>query len=134
MLNKKLKEQKLDDCLYRLKRLEIVVTRPFLMEVLRLYQDGKLTNDDMLRIFLITENYLFRRNICEVPTNALNKIFLNLNKEIIRYDNTADNYVSKFKKILPIDYNKMLQAISAMEEKGMSRDDAEIEAFYANIK
>lgn len=91
-----LMEQKLDDCLYRLKRLEIVVTRPFLMEVLRLHQDEKLTTNDVLRIFLITENYLFRRNICEVPTNALNKIFLNLNKEIIRFDNSADNYVSKF--------------------------------------
>lgn len=31
-----------------------------------------------------------------MPTNALNKIFLNLNKEILRYDNTADNYVQKF--------------------------------------
>ena len=66
------------------------------MEVLRLHQDEKLTTEDVLRIFLITENYLFRRNICEVPTNALNKIFLNLNKEIIRYDNTVDDYVSKF--------------------------------------
>lgn len=91
-----LKEQKLDDCLYRLKRLEIVVTRPFLMEVLRLHQDNQLTTSDVLRIFLITENYLFRRNICEVPTNSLNKIFLYLNKEIIRYDNTTDDYVSKF--------------------------------------
>ena len=45
---------------------------------------------------MITENYLFRRNICEVPTNALNKIFSNLNKEIFRYDNTVDDYVSKF--------------------------------------
>ncbi len=91
-----LKEQKLDDCLYRLKRLEIVVTRPFHLEVLRLQQDGKLTVQDVLEIFLITENYLFRRNICEVPTNALNKIFLNLNKEILRYDNTAEDYVEKF--------------------------------------
>ena len=91
-----LNEQKLDDCLYRLMRLEIVVTRPFLMEVLRLHQDNKVTTDDVLKIFLITENYLFRRNICDVPTNGLNKIFLNFNKEIIRYDNTVDNYVSKF--------------------------------------
>ena len=89
-------EQKLDDCLYRMMRLDIVVTRPFLMEVLCLNQDGKLTVGEVLQIFLITENYLFRRNICEVPTNALNKIFLNLNKEILRYDNTADNYVQKF--------------------------------------
>lgn len=115
-----LKEQKLDDCLYRLMRLEIVVTRPFLMEVLRLHQDGKLTTDDVLRIFLITENYLFRRNICEVPTNALNKIFLNLNKEIIRYDNTADDYVSKF-----------IYALLSKKESGRFPDDNEFGLAFA---
>ena len=95
-----LHDKKLDDCLYRMKRLDIVVTRPFLMEVLRLNQDGKLSSQDVLNILLVIENYLFRRNICEVPTNALNKIFLNLNKEILRYDNTADRYVEKFIYVL----------------------------------
>ena len=47
----------------------------FLMEVLRLHDDKKITIDDVLKVLLITENYLFRRNICDVPTNALNKIF-----------------------------------------------------------
>lgn len=109
-----LKSQKLDDCLYRMARLDIVVTRPFLMEVLRLNQDNKLTVDDVLQIFLITENYLFRRNICEVPTNALNKIFLNLNREILRYDNTADNYVQKF-----------IYALLSKKESGRFPDDEE---------
>ena len=109
-----LKEKKLDDCLYRMARLEIVVTRPFLMEVLRLNQDGKITVDDILQIFLITENYLFRRNICEVPTNALNKIFLNLSREILRYDNTADNYVQKF-----------IYALLSKKESGRFPDDEE---------
>lgn len=109
-----LKNRKLDDCLYRMMRLEIVVTRPFLMEVLRLNQDGKLTVDDVLQVFLITENFLFRRNICEVPTNALNKIFLNLNKEILRYDNTADNYVQKF-----------IYALLSKKESGRFPDDEE---------
>ena len=72
-------------------RLEITVTRPFLLEVLRLNQDGKLSAEAVRDIFEITEDYLFRRNVCEVPTNALNKVFLTLNKEILRYDNTADN-------------------------------------------
>lgn len=78
-------EKRLDDCLYRMARLEITVTRPFLMEVLRLNQDGKLSAQAVCEIFEITENYLFRRNVCEVPTNALNKVFLTLNKEILRY-------------------------------------------------
>ena len=95
-----LKEKKLDACLYRLMRLGIVVTRPFFMEVFRLHQEKELSTDDVLKIFLITENYLFRRNICEVPTNALNKIFLNLNNEIRCYNHKADDYVSKFIYIL----------------------------------
>ena len=90
-----LKNKQLDDCLFRMKQLEIVVTRPFLMEVLRLNEDGKISTDDVLKVFLIVESYLFRRNICEVPTNALNKIFVSLNREILRYDNTADRYVDK---------------------------------------
>ena len=74
-----------DACLHRMARLEISVTRPFLMEVLRLNQDKILSEDEIVQIFRITENYLFRRSICDVPTNALNKIFLNLNREIMRY-------------------------------------------------
>lgn len=89
-------KQLLHDCLYRMKRLEIAVTRPFLMEVLRLKQDNKLSDEDVLKIFQVTETYLFRRNICEVPTNALSKIFLNLHREVMRYDSTVDNYVGKF--------------------------------------
>ena len=37
-----------------------------------------------------------------------------------------------FKKILPYDYDRMLRTIGKYEEKGMSREQAEIEAFYAN--
>ena len=106
--------QKLNDCLYRMRRLEIVVTRPFFMEVFRLNQDGKLNSDEVFKIFIMTENYLFRRNICEVPTNALNKIFLNLNREILRYDNTADHYVDKF-----------IYALLSKKESGRFPDEEE---------
>ncbi len=116
-----MQEPKLDDCLYRMKRLEIVVTRPFLMEVMRLHQDGKLTTEDVLRVFLITENYLFRRNICEVPTNALNKIFLNLNREILRYDGSTDGYVEKF-----------IYALMSKKESGRFPSDEEFTAALAD--
>ena len=36
-----------------------------------------------------------------------------------------------FKKVMPNDYRRMLTAIGRMEEKGLSRDQAELEAFYA---
>jgi glutamate synthase (ferredoxin) len=44
------------------------------------------------------------------------------------------SYVPCFKKIMPRDYNRMLRAIGQLEEKGLSRQQAEIEAFYANTK
>ena len=49
-------------------------------------------------------------------------------KEIL--ENFGD-YLPKFKKIIPHDYNKMLMTIVQMEEKGLSSEQAQIEAFYA---
>lgn len=40
-------------------------------------------------------------------------------------------YLPKFKKIIPYDYEKMLKAIVQMEEKGLSPARAKEEAFYA---
>ena len=36
-----------------------------------------------------------------------------------------------FKKILPRDYDRILKAIAQCEERGLSHDEAEVEAFYA---
>ena len=43
-------------------------------------------------------------------------------------------YLPKFKKIIPHDYERMLKAIVQMEEKGLSAEQAQIEAFYANVR
>jgi glutamate synthase (ferredoxin) len=43
-------------------------------------------------------------------------------------------YLPKFKKIIPHDYRRMLQTIVQMEEKGLSSEQAQIEAFFANTK
>ena len=40
-------------------------------------------------------------------------------------------YLPKFKKIIPIDYERMLTTILQMEEQGMSSEQAKTEAFYA---
>ena len=44
------------------------------------------------------------------------------------------SYIPCFKKVMPRDYDRMLRSIAQYEEKGMSREQAEIEAFYANTK
>ncbi|MGG7176834.1 glutamate synthase large subunit [Clostridium paraputrificum] len=42
-----------------------------------------------------------------------------------------EEYLPKFKKVLPHDYKSMLSAIVEMEAKGLNSEQAEIEAFYA---
>ncbi len=102
LLKGKTADKKLNACIYRLNRLETTITRPFFLEVLRMMSKGSpvFSMQDAREIFLLTENYLFRRNICDLPTNALNKIFLMLHREIIRYDGTEADYLEKFKYAL----------------------------------
>ncbi len=50
-------------------------------------------------------------------------------KEILEH---FGEYLPKFKKIIPYDYDRMLKMIVQMEEKGLSAEQAQIEAFYAN--
>ena len=107
----------INNCLYRLIRLEIIVTRPFMLEVFRLNQENILSADDVLQIFVITENYLFRRNICDIPSNSLQKIFVGLNREILRFDGTTDNYVQKF-----------IYVLLSKQETGRFPDDNEFSA------
>lgn len=52
-------------------------------------------------------------------------------KEIL--DNFGE-YLPKFKKIVPHDYKRMMNKIYQMEEKGLSSEQAQIEAFYANAQ
>ncbi len=110
----------LDACIFRLNRLETTVTRPFFLEVFRLYDESALTLSQVTEIFLTTENYLFRRSICDLPTNALNKIFLMLHREIMRYDGAEENYVEKFK-----------YALLSKKERARFPDDAEFSAAFA---
>lgn len=49
-------------------------------------------------------------------------------KEIL--DNFSE-YLPKFKKIVPYDYKNIMNTIVQMEEKGLSSEQAQIEAFYA---
>lgn len=110
----------LDACIYRLNRLETTVTRPFFLEVLRLQDENVLSIGDVTDIFLTTENYLLRRSVCDLPTNVLNKVFLTLHHEIMRYDGTGTNYIEKFK-----------YALTSKKERARFPDDDEFAMLFS---
>ena len=68
-----------------MRELKVDVAYPFLLELYHDYSDDVLSREELLEAVRLVESYVFRRAICEIPTNSLNKTFATfsrtLNKE-----------------------------------------------------
>lgn len=89
-----------DAAITGLVNLETTVIRPFAMEVIHLAEEELISGEEAGQAFSIVEDYIFRRLICALPTNALNKIFATLANEIRKLDGTYDDYSDKLSYIL----------------------------------
>lgn len=58
-----------------LRELKVDVAWPFLLELYDDYSQGLLPKEDLLRAVRLVESYVFRRAVCAIPTNSLNKTF-----------------------------------------------------------
>lgn len=76
--NGKTESPKINDVLKRIALLEMTVLHPFEFNILKDFYNGKLTEKQIISVLELSETFIFRRLICEVPTNALNKIFATL--------------------------------------------------------
>jgi uncharacterized protein with ParB-like and HNH nuclease domain/predicted transport protein len=65
-----------------LRELKVDVAYPFLLELYRDYALQLLTKADLLAAIRLVESYVFRRVICAIPTNSMNKTFATLAKAI----------------------------------------------------
>jgi uncharacterized protein with ParB-like and HNH nuclease domain/predicted transport protein len=63
-------------------KLKVDVSYPFLLPVYNDYSKGLISKDEFKEIINLVENYVFRRAICGIPTNSLNKTFATLYKGI----------------------------------------------------
>ncbi len=61
-------------------KLKVDVSYPFLLPVYDDFATGILARQDFVEIVSLIENYVFRRAICGIPTNSLNKTFATLYK------------------------------------------------------
>jgi uncharacterized protein with ParB-like and HNH nuclease domain len=96
-------------------RLEINVSFPFLMPVYHDYNQGIIDKSTLKAILKLIQTYTWRRFIIGLPTNALNKIFMNLYGDIKK-----ENYYESLEK-------------SVIKKKGTQRfpNDKEIEIALA---
>lgn len=65
-----------------LRELRVDVAYPLLLELYEDFDSGLLTREEFLTIVRQTESYVFRRAICAIPTNSLNKTFSTFGKSI----------------------------------------------------
>lgn len=74
--------QDINEVLIDINALKVDVSYPFLMEVYNDYEKQKLTKSEFIAVLRVVESYVFRRAICGVPTNSLNKTFSTMAGEI----------------------------------------------------
>ncbi|TXJ12201.1 DUF262 domain-containing protein [Brachyspira aalborgi] len=98
--NKLLNPQNEDDKdislkLDNIKSLEVNVSYPFFLKIYKDYNDKIIDKEKFIYIIDLIESFVFRRFICDVPTNAMNKIFMSLYRQIDK-----NNYIESLEKHL----------------------------------
>ena len=98
--------------------LRMEVAFPFLLKVHNDCAKGIITEDNLIEILKMCVSYVFRRSICDIPTNSLNKTFATLRNEI-----KPDDYMNSIKAffILRDDY-KQFPDDDKFETAFVSRD------------
>ena len=75
-----------------LRELRVDVAYPFLLELYQDYAEGIFPTEDFLRALRFVESYVFRRAVCTIPTNSLNKTFSTFGRAIRK-----DSYLESIK-------------------------------------
>jgi predicted transport protein len=75
--------------------LKVEVSFPLLLEVLNDYQEGILEKSDLIKILRMIESYVFRRAICGIPTNSLNKTFATFTRSKVDKNNYLESFTAK---------------------------------------
>jgi uncharacterized protein with ParB-like and HNH nuclease domain/predicted transport protein len=75
-------EAELKLAFHDLRELKVDVAYPFLLELYRDYITGTLLKTEFVSAVRLVESYVFRRAICAIPTNSLNKTFATFTKAL----------------------------------------------------
>lgn len=65
-------------------KLKIDTSYPFLLAIYGDFEEEQINKEEFIEIISLVSNYVFRRAICGIPTNSLNKTFATLYKRIKR--------------------------------------------------
>lgn len=68
-------DSELKNSFHDLRELKVDVAYPFLLELYHDYVQQTLSKDDFVKAVRFVESYVFRRSVCAIPTNSMNKTF-----------------------------------------------------------
>lgn len=104
----------INDKLEQLQRLKSTTIYPFLLHVFEAcYCYKKIDKKQVVKVIDVIISYVFRRLICEIPTNVLNKIFATLQKDIEKIDNRE---LELFERVFIVLLNKKGKGIFPKDE------------------
>lgn len=75
-------DSELRRCFHDINMLRVDVAYPLLLELYDDYVAQRLSREDFIAILRLVESYVFRRLICGIPTNTLNKTFATFTREV----------------------------------------------------
>lgn len=91
--------RELSSVLHDIRELGVDVCYPMLMELFQDYQYERIDLRELITILRMVESYVFRRAVCDVPTNSMRQTFATLMRQVKK-----DRYVESVKaafRLLP---------------------------------
>ena len=88
------KNKELNRAFHDLRELKVDVAYPLLLELYHDFVSGILPEKEFLKAVRTIESYVFRRAVCTIPTNSMNKTFATMSKRLKK-----DRYLTSLEEI-----------------------------------
>lgn len=86
------KDPELSPAFQDIRELRADVCYPMLMEIYHDYKLNRLNKEEFIEIIFLVESYVFRRAVCDIPTNSMRQTFATFNRKLKR-----DRYLESVK-------------------------------------
>lgn len=94
IVNPKQEKTAYSDILERINKLNMKTCIPLIMDLFKAETNGYITKEKLNKALEVIENFIVRREICSLPTNIFNKLFVQIGAEVDKEikNNNMDYY------------------------------------------
>lgn len=107
------------EVLFDISILRVEVSFPLLLELLNDYENDVLGKTDLVKLLKMIESYVFRRAICGIPTNSMNKTFSTFTRSILDKENYVESFTAK---LLSLDSYRRFPSDEEFVQSLLTRD------------